>query len=318
VFFGLSGLLICGRLLAENRNTGGISLRDFYIRRVFRIIPPASVYIFCIVLFTSIGLAAVPRVELFGSLFFLRNYLMSTQPWGWVTAHFWSLAVEEHFYLLWPGALVCLGSRRARRWIIPVAIAIALWRLGLERYWYKPFVPSNFYYRSDIRLDAPLWGCWMALLLESKVWRSRLERWTESSCALPLVGLSIFVLVVFPTIFSTLITALIPGMLVCTLLHPTNAVGRLLELAPIRWVGRVSYSIYIWQQFFLLPPTLHALAPLGIFQRLPLNLLATLVVASASYYFIERPLIKLGRQVANRKFGNQPIAPPKPRVVASS
>src|SRR5580704_3843554 len=107
VFFGLSGILITKLLLEEFDRTGAISLKNFYIRRAFRILPPASLYVLCV---AALGLV-VSRTEFVGSLLFFRNYLPDSIA-GLYTAHFWSLAVEEHFYLIWPGLLVWLGVRR--------------------------------------------------------------------------------------------------------------------------------------------------------------------------------------------------------------
>jgi len=106
VFFAISGLLICWRLLDEESRRGRISLRNFYIRRAFRILPPAVIYLIAIAILSAIGLIHASAKELLASLLFFRNYLVqlghfSVSPW--FTGHFWSLSVEEHFYLLLPG-----------------------------------------------------------------------------------------------------------------------------------------------------------------------------------------------------------------------
>jgi peptidoglycan/LPS O-acetylase OafA/YrhL len=100
-------------LLDENERTGGISLRSFYTRRVFRIIPPAFAYLATIALLAIVGVIYVSPREWLSSLFFSRNYILIPPNAGWYTGHFWSLAVEEHFYLIWPAALIALGARRA-------------------------------------------------------------------------------------------------------------------------------------------------------------------------------------------------------------
>jgi peptidoglycan/LPS O-acetylase OafA/YrhL len=91
---------------------------------------------------------------------------------------------------------------------------------------------------------------------------------------------------------------LIPFILVGTVLHPSGVPGRVLELRPLRWVGRVSYSLYIWQQLFLVPAGMAH--PFRALQSFPLNVLAVFACASLSYYMIERPLIRAGRSVEMR------------------
>ena len=89
---------------------------------------------------------------------------------------------------------------------------------------------------------------------------------------------------------------MIPLLLVGTVFHPARAVGRFLETAPMRWLGRLSYSLYLWQQLFLVWPPwpAPALRPL---QAFPVNVAAAFVLACLSHYLVEQPLIELGREL---------------------
>jgi peptidoglycan/LPS O-acetylase OafA/YrhL len=91
---------------------------------------------------------------------------------------------------------------------------------------------------------------------------------------------------------SLLIAAVIAG----TTLNPDTPVARLLETAPPRWIGRISYSLYLWQNLFLIP--LGVAWHLGLLQTLPLNIAAAFAAAALSYYVVERPMIKLGHRLA--------------------
>ena len=296
IFFGISGLLICGRLLREQRKHGRFSVRDFYLRRFFRIIPPAAVYIFAVTILSLVKRINVRPIELLSCVFFFRNYL-SNNPWSFVTQHFWSLAVEEHFYLIWPGLLLLLGIRRARVFIVPIAMSIGLYRLGLVRCYYHFNLPADFFTRSDVRLDAPLWGCWAALLIDGG-WTKSLTSLLKAPLCLGLILLCSGCAVFEPPFGQTVIAASIPFVLLSTVLHPHAFPARCLELAPVKWIGRLSYSLYLWQQIFLVWPSYPRPLPFGWLQSWPLNFVAIFLFAMISYYLIEKPAIGWGRKIA--------------------
>jgi len=125
IFFGLSGLLISALLLEEYSQKGSISLAGFYTRRIFRILPPCFAFLLMAVL---LGLIQSP-LELASCLAFFRNYLPVSLG-GYYTGHLWSLAVEEHFYLLWPAVLVWLIARDfGARPVAYLSIFFGLWRV---------------------------------------------------------------------------------------------------------------------------------------------------------------------------------------------
>jgi peptidoglycan/LPS O-acetylase OafA/YrhL len=125
LFFALSGLLITGRLIGEHAASGRIRWANFYIRRAFRILPAALLYLLAVSL-TGLGFRIIPMdtPQVLASLFFLRNYLIEPTSGGWYTAHFWSLAVEEHFYMLWPLTLSVFGLRKAV-WAAPLLTCLS-------------------------------------------------------------------------------------------------------------------------------------------------------------------------------------------------
>jgi peptidoglycan/LPS O-acetylase OafA/YrhL len=279
IFFGLSGLLITKLLLEEHAVTGRIDLRAFYIRRCFRILPPLFVFL------AVVGFAGLwqSRNELLSAVFFYRNYL----PWqagSWYTGHLWSLSVEEHFYLFWPALLVWAGVRRA--WVPAVAFSLlcAGWRL-------MNVFPGNDG-RTDLRLDGLLLGAGVAFALHSG-FRSG-----------PVMAGSAAVLLTAAVRWNWLLvaSAAIPILISATATHPEWAVSRALSWRPVRWLGRMSYSLYLWQQVFLYPPWQPH--PLGILQQFPLGIMLAFACATASYYLVEKPMISRGRALASR--GGQP------------
>jgi peptidoglycan/LPS O-acetylase OafA/YrhL len=109
---------------------------------------------------------------------------------------------------------------------------------------------------------------------------------------------------------------LIPLLVAGTVLRPERAAARVLESAPARWVGRMSYSLYLWQQLFLVGERAALVPPMSWAQALPLNLAMTVVVAAASYYLIEKPAIRVGHRLAARWDGSRGRETPAARVVA--
>jgi peptidoglycan/LPS O-acetylase OafA/YrhL len=303
LFFAISGFLICSRLLEEDRAFGKISLGGFYIRRGCRILPPAVFYLIVIGILSLSGLIVVSPWDWWSSVLFFRNYLPPdwiSRGWGGYTVHYWSLAVEEHFYLLWPAALVLLGKTRARWFALSLAISVAIWRTwDLHRHWFDRWIPGLLFgCRTDVRLDALLLGCVAALMLDDDSVRSTFSRrfkpWMWWLCIACYVATQLVYLSKQSRSYSLFESALLPLMVAGTVYGPRTFVTIFLELRGMKWVGRLSYSIYLWQQLFSVP----AGSTFAILQRPALGTAVTFLCAWLSYRFIERPLIRWGHRLA--------------------
>lgn len=310
VFFALSGFLICSRLLAEERDSGCVDRPAFYIRRAFRILPPFLVVLAALGLLGVAGAISTPPRAWLSALLFSKNYVESN---SWYLGHFWSLAVEEHFYLLWP-LILLVPAFRQRLWLSTgIVVAVAIWRfvdLSLEVL--HPGLPVSD--RTDTQLDGLLWGCIAALLCTGVRHRRLLSRlvagarWWVIAVALLITqavnasdpAVAAFQLALRPI----LIVALVMG----TVLHPGTRVGRALELRPVRWLGRISYSLYLWQQLFLVWSEFQS-PRLTLVQTFPVNIVCAVACATASYYVVERPMIKVGRRLESRRFGRVALRP---------
>ena len=294
IFFGISGLLICSRLLEEEQKYGHISLKGFYVRRAFRIFPPLVFYLLCAALLAGLGVIPVAAKEWFASLFFVRNYSFFSQVAGhndWYTGHFWSLAVEEHFYLLLPGLVLFVPKRWRLPSLIALALSIEIWRAYRQqsRAWLFLFQ------HTDTRLDALLIPAICAILMTEPWWHRVLASIAKFwPCA---VVLLVYLITTdrVPTVTRLAEVYLIPMALLGTVLYPAGIASRFLELAPLRWIGRLSYSLYLWQQMFF---SGHFYKPLGIWQSFPLCWLLLFACAAGSYYLVERPMMKLGHRLA--------------------
>ena len=300
LFFALSGFLICTRLLREESRFGAISLRSFYTRRLFRIQPAAMTYLFVVILLSLAGIIPVYWSGIAGSALMVRNIWPTELHAGfWYTAHFWSLAAEEHFYLLLPGFLVSIRRRRLAILSI-LAVALETWRRIVIA---TPQLQKAFEWQVAQRTDVVLGGILLGSVFAVALTHGRLLHFAKSFLQ-PWVAVLYTGLVFFEmdrhhsTTVQAVIITVYPLLIVATSLHPEKFLSRLLELAPIRYIGRISYSLYIWQQLFF--PGDDPVAPHSFHSHIFLCWGATFACAIASYYLIETPLVRRGHRIAKR------------------
>jgi peptidoglycan/LPS O-acetylase OafA/YrhL len=282
VFFALSGLLITRLLLEEQDCTGKISLKSFYVRRCFRVVLPCYCYLAVICLFSAIH----NRTELLSGVFFFRNYLNPSDG-SFYTAHLWSLAVEEHFYLIWPIALVLGTVRYGQQLAMWGAVACGLWRT--VSFHYAPMLLGNVVYlwRTDYRLDSLLWGCAFGFVLHKSETLKRI---------IPVAVVYVICVGSNSPTNRLLMPILFPLVIIITATHADWMVSKLLDSPPMRWIGKVSYSLYLWQMVFLVR-TSHSEF---WWQRFPANIVMAFVTAAVCYYCIDLPLQGLGHRLAKR------------------
>lgn len=279
IFFVLSGFLITSSLLQTPHN-----LKRFYIRRFFRLMPVAWAYLATMWLVVTLThLHDLTRREILSCVFFYRNYLGSG---GFTAGHFWSLSMEEQFYLVWPCLLALAGPRRAR-WVAGLgAVACALYRFA---HWtHYDCIWLSF--QTQVRIDAILIGCLLALLFTDPPLRIVAARWARF-LTLPALAVLMICIVRFawlPPLYECLAIAILMG---ASVLHPLSILARVLSVSTLTWLGAVSYSVYVWQQFFFL----HR----GNTLALTLSLMCIMpVFALGSYYCIERPCTRFGRTLS--------------------
>ncbi len=309
LFFALSGFLITWWLIREHSRTGRVDWADFYIRRAFRILPAAFVYLSVIALL-GFGLHLIPlgRLQFAGSVFFFRNYLPSPVPEPWYTEHFWSLSLEEHFYLLWPLLLAIAGFRKARYLAPALAVAVAFWRILDGRYnWIATLNPllKGYLGRTDYRLDILFCGCAVALFWNQPTFARCLRRIAGTWLVIAILAATAACLYWKPPGYFTMLAILMALLPAATVARPDAFVSRILESPALRWIGRISYSLYLWQEMFL--PVFGVQPNFGRIQLPPWNIPAAFLAAALSYYVIERPCIAYGKKIrAARR--NMPIA----------
>jgi peptidoglycan/LPS O-acetylase OafA/YrhL len=300
LFFALSGFLICTRLLREEERVGSISLRSFYTRRVFRIQPAAMAYLLAVVVLGLCGVVPHFWSGIVGAVLMVRNiWPLALKPGYWYTAHFWSLAVEEHFYLLLPGFLVLF--RRSRLAILlGTEVALEIWRMIVLS---TPRLQNGLGWQVAQRTDMVIGGILAGSLFAVALTHKRLMRFAVSFLR-PWVAVlyAAFMFVEAQRHHSSLMQSSLitvyPVLIVATALHPEGILVKLLELPPMRFVGRISYSLYLWQQLFSNGEAIPA--PHSLYSHTLLCWCASFGCAIASYYLIEMPLIRRGHRIAKR------------------
>lgn len=276
IFFVLSGYLITSTLLTQER----IDLRKFYVRRFFRLMPTAWLYLATVTLISQLAHLKIVGSDVWSSLFFFRNYSpVAEVNSSALTTHFWSLSIEEQFYLAWPPVLALLGKRKALQ-----AAGLLAGACSVYRYTHWSLYEQLSCVRTEVRADGLLVGCILALLLHNPATRIWIR---QASAALIWLAIPIFVWMIHayhclvPASESIVIAVMLSG----TSLNPGLAVSRLLEWQHLRFLGMISYSVYVWQELFLVPHW----GWIGI-ALLP-------AAALASWSFIERPGIRVGRKL---------------------
>jgi peptidoglycan/LPS O-acetylase OafA/YrhL len=313
IFFGLSGYLITGLLVDEWTTAGRVSLRRFYVRRVARLLPALLVMLtLCNLGYLALGRHGILRGSLY-ALSYVANYatiLTGNYVPGY--GQTWSLAVEEHFYLVCPLALVAVLARgsnvhRLLRWTL-LACGVALaWRCFLVL---ATSAPDLLMYHGSLeRADALLYGCVAALAVRTG-WRP--GRWM-GWCGAVILCVTV-VLTDRGPFGMTLVQAAIgvaSAALAVSLDHHPGSPPRLLSARPLVWVGLVSYGIYLWHWPLLsMAGTVGADTPLG---ALVVGFAITPAVAALSYYLVERPA-----RVAIRRRAESTLADRDPSVRAGS
>ena len=337
LFFAISGLLICTRLLDEEARTGNINIKNFYVRRFFRILPAAFLYLAVVGVLGAFHLIPLLPVDWFASLLFFRNYAMlfayvhnSPLALHWYTGHFWSLSMEEHFYLLLPGVLVLFRKTRLRI-LGAFATVVACWRLILAHVLHRNY---QFGFRTDTHLDALLIPAMIALLLFPLMRNQTVRRFIPAWSFVLFLGLEITLLATKAPFSCTAQAIVLPLLILSTVRNPSAFPGACLEWLPLRWIGRISFSLYLWQQLFFgvnwagSPPGIAAL------REAPLNFAGLLSCAVLSYYMVETPFIRLGHRfvqaqsvkrtdhmsdwIGAKRNERYPVLPPKSRAGTAS
>ena len=319
VFFVISGYLINGLLVAEHERSGTINLPNFWLRRVRRLFPA--------IFLSVVGTAALctifnhtlldkMRPDIVPSLLFFNNWWQIFRDISYFEAagspspltHFWSLSIEEQFYVVWPLILLALyhfGVRKKTmaRTVLVLAVLSALEMALL----YNPQGdPSRIYYGTDTRAMSLLLGVWLAFVWpsaafgeESAVSSRNTAVWVGFNIAGILALGGLIAIVGFTNGFSSFpyhggifLTSVLSAVLIAVLAVPKSWLSYLFALPPLVWIGKRSYGMYLWHfPIILLTTNVNSTTGTPWWVHV-IQLALVIVVSDLSYRFIEDPIRK--------------------------
>jgi peptidoglycan/LPS O-acetylase OafA/YrhL len=288
VFFTLSGFLITSILMKELKETGSISIKNFYMRRILRLTPAyLSVILFLLIVSLFSRQGAEIRTAALVSALYATNWAMATGWWpAGYSAHLWSLAAEEQFYLIWPVTLMVIAGWRPAVWVGAAILAIIAWRFALV---YAGASWPRVTFGLDTRGAALLVGCLVALVGVERL--GRIAWPFVSGVGLGVILLTTRVTEPLSTTFATFAGAACAASTVVSL-HRDGWLTRALALRPFVYTGKISYGLYLWS----FPVTLGG-AQYNVGGSRPLYELLlialTFLIAATSYKFLELPFLRM-------------------------
>ncbi len=325
-FFALSGFLITTLIVEEWQQSGRIRLARFWARRARRLLPALLLLLLVVVgyvaIFSPAGIYPGLRGDAFASLFYVANwhfivegsnYFARTAPTS-PLLHTWSLAVEEQFYLVWPiVVVVILRTRFALRLLFLVSVVGALGSALVMALLYTPAAENRVYYGTDTRAQSLLIGAALSVGLTlaanrrsqpgvvtstPSAWKARNTTARRAYVVVGIAGIlatsALWTLVTVDDAFAfrggfILAAASTACVLASVVGAPGSVLAKVLAFGPLRYLGRISYGMYLWHfpLFLLLTASNTGLVGVPLFI---IRCACTVVIATASYYAIEQPI----------------------------
>jgi len=294
-FFVLSGFLITTLCIKEKIITKDISLKNFYMRRVLRIFPVAYLYIIVIIILNFVFKLKISAINIAGAALYLMNFssFFRKYYYSYFTGHYWSLSVEEQFYLIIPFIL----KRKFKAYLFFILLIVFVLPVFICLQYYFESVNKGFLYALThylYKFQSIATGCLFSVLVFKYSVTNTMTATTKVITNL-LAFVAIFVIqyndfFTVQSVLSSLLVSFLIGYIIITNLTPSkDVIFRFLNSKILTLIGVLSYSIYIWQEIFTSgDPRLPALLT-----TFPWNLICIAVVSCMSYYFYERFFLKL-------------------------
>jgi peptidoglycan/LPS O-acetylase OafA/YrhL len=297
-FFVISGFLITYLLMQESQRTGTVSLKEFYIRRSLRIFPAFYAYWILAVCALVVTHNHINWYQAAASFFYVGNYYQGLH--GYPTSlfsHTWSISVEEQFYCLWPAVFFVFGRGGANRLLKALLLIIPLLWLYRAALHFHGIDEAYIYTAFETRIDALLVGCSLGIMVSTRAFHKLLETLRRPLYVAPtlvLLTLSVAAGDHYGVAYRNVIGFAIDPVLIAILILQltTMSAANWMDSAPLAYLGKISYSTYLYQQLVL--PMIKPRVPESL--SLVCCFLGVWVVAALSYELIERPFLRLRRR----------------------
>lgn len=319
IFFVLSGFLITTLLIKEKLRNGRISLKHFYIRRALRILPVAWLFLLVLAGLNHVFELHIRLFDFIAAMLFFKNMPMPQEPY---TAHFWSLAVEEQFYLTFP-ILLALNIR----WytIISLSIVIVVPLVCIIDY----FAPAVFTSNAVLHLLARIcnytfWkgpviiligSVFSVLMFKGIIKPEKLKANQFLSLAILLIGIVIHAktFLFYTKYVSEYLSATLVGLALVIAISQKDLLSKILSNTFLTTLGMLSYSIYIWQELFAGPrslqPWMQYFTQLPLWAAIGFKFIFLVIIVSFSFIFEARFLKLKDRFHYIRDKANKKAAP---------
>lgn len=301
IFFVLSGFLITTLLLKEKIKNGHVALKLFYIRRALRIMPVAYLFLLVLLVLNFCFKLGVTPIGFLSSALYIKNVPIPNSA-DWYSGHFWSLSIEEQFYLFFPFLLVLNLNRytiliSVLILVLPLLGLLAVHRVGI-------FYSNSIVHALTFTINSVFFGSGTVSILVGslcsilvfkdiisieKLWNNYFLSFALFLLALA-VGYKKSVLFI-PHVSRVFFSVLIAWIILLNLKKESNLFSAMLGWSVLKRIGILSYSLYIWQQLFTSNQPWKSAFPYA--DSLVLNMLVLYLVANASYFLYEQPFLQL-------------------------
>jgi peptidoglycan/LPS O-acetylase OafA/YrhL len=303
IFFFISGYLLTYLLVVEKEKYGKVNIPNFYIRRGLRIWP---LYFFLVAVAPFlVNWLGEKQPNYLPTIALVNNFeTIQTQQWIYPFAHFWSICIEEHFYIFWPVIIAFIPVRR-----LPFAITLLIGVSWLYKIYTYMFLPANWYQiylHTFSRMDVILLGGLLAVFYLKKPFVFKLNWLSTVLISLVLVILSSYDDMsnydnMLNGVTRKFIYMILMGLLMMDLLfNPSRKTSGVL-LKPLLYLGKVSYGIYMYGNILILIVIKKIMLEFqisNIYVYFFLVFSLSLVIPVISYELLEKPFLKLKQKFA--------------------
>lgn len=293
VFFALSGYLICSRILYEIKFFGKFSLSDFYIKRSFRILPPFYGFILVASLLLWVNGNTIQTNYYLYALTFSQIYM--TEHF-WYFSHFWSLCVEEYFYILLSSIFYFFPTKKIIFILGTCFLFIGFWKYYSFHHQSDPGIEyASYILKPFSEMAYMLAGCGFAFM-------ATLDLKLNSKLTLILFLLFLpLIFINFPLKYG-LFPIMTAGLIYLTSQFSHPLTNWFLQNPLMNFIGKISYSLYLYQQLFFVDKTQNLFLNSKNLQSFPLNINLIFALAIASHYLIEKPILKWSKKLTKHHF----------------